>query len=50
MAGRRPPPKPLQGTSNSSVQLTLVAVWRHTVLAGSGQSALLLASVAQRNR
>jgi len=26
----------LQRTTNSSVQLTLVAAWRHTVSAGSG--------------
>jgi len=26
----------LQRTSNSSVQLTAVAVWRHTLVAGSG--------------
>jgi hypothetical protein len=32
---RVPSNKPLQRTINSSVQLTLVAVWRHTVSAGS---------------
>jgi hypothetical protein len=30
-----PPNKALQRTINRSVQLTLVAVWRHTVSAGS---------------
>jgi hypothetical protein len=31
-----PPNKALQRTTNSSAQLTLVAAWRHTLLAGSG--------------
>jgi hypothetical protein len=30
-----PPNKALQRTSNSFVQLTLVAIWRHTVSIGS---------------
>jgi len=30
----RPPNKALQRTINSSVQLTLIAVWRHTEGAG----------------
>jgi hypothetical protein len=34
-AARTPPNKALNRTVNSSVQLTLGAVWRHTWLAGS---------------
>jgi len=44
--------KALQRTSNSPVELTLRAIWRHTWLPGSASSALLLAaerrSVSQR--
>ncbi len=32
----RTPPKALQRTTNSSLGLTLVAVWRHIVARGSG--------------
>jgi len=39
-----PPNTVLQRTNNSSVQLTLVAFWRHTGVAGRDRSALLLAA------
>jgi len=34
--GETPPDKALQRIINSSVQLTVVAVWRHTLVTGSG--------------